>query len=203
MKTTPAASARQTDRRPTVRRRPVAAATLALVAACFAAQASAADDADVVPGRLLVALRPGAPAAAGDGLLAAHGAQRIQRLGGSRLRIVDTAPGDEQALLAVLARLPEVRFVERDRRVRHDASNDPFLSSQWHLARVQATEAWTTTQGEGVILAVPDSGIDTAHPEFSGRLLPGYNFVNGNTNVSDVRNHDRSMRRIALPRVWP
>jgi subtilisin family serine protease len=76
-----------------------------------------------------------------------------------------------------------------DRRVPHDAANDPFLGSQWHLPLIQAPSAWSLTQGEGVVLAVLDSGIDLAHPDFAGRLLPGYNFVNGNTNLADVRNH--------------
>jgi subtilisin family serine protease len=40
-----------------------------------------------------------------------------------------------------------------------------------------------------VIIAILDSGIDTKHPDFAGRLVPGYNVIDGNTNVEDVRSH--------------
>jgi subtilisin family serine protease len=39
--------------------------------------------------------------------------------------------------------------------------------------------------GSGVIVAVLDTGIDTAHPEFSGRLVAGWNVIDGTDNVSE------------------
>ena len=53
--------------------------------------------------------------------------------------------------------------------------DDPFLSSQpawgqafgdlWGLDRIRAPEAWALSQGEGVVIAVVDTGLDTAHPD--------------------------------------
>lgn len=53
---------------------------------------------------------------------------------------------------------------------------------QWHLAKttiggkvvdanVNIEQAWATTRGKGITVAVIDDGIDTAHPEFAGRVV--------------------------------
>jgi thermitase len=145
--------------------------------------------APIVPGRLIVEVRPGVAPQALRGLFEQHGARAVRPVGSSGLRIVELPAGTERAVQAQLARHPWLRFAELDRLVPHDASNDPFLGSQWHLSRIDALSAWAAVQGEGVTIAILDSGIDTAHPDLAGRLVPGYNFVDGSTNVEDVRNH--------------
>ncbi len=69
-----------------------------------------------------------------------------------------------------------------------DCSNDPLYPRQWYLentgtpiqyngtpgADVQINDAWNISKGTDIVVAVLDSGIDTLHPEFTGRLLPGF-----------------------------
>jgi hypothetical protein len=45
--------------------------------------------------------------------------------------------------------------------------------------------------GKGVTIALLDTGITAAHPEFAaiGKLLPGYNAVNGSSDVTDYLGH--------------
>jgi hypothetical protein len=45
-------------------------------------------------------------------------------------------------------------------------------------------EAWTISQGgnPNIILAFPDSGVDTLHPDLKNNLLPGYNAVTDEPN---------------------
>ena len=141
-------------------------------------------------GRILLMPRAGLSDAALGRILQAEGAGKARRIGKSELRVVELPAGRERALVQRLARHPHVKFAELDRIVAHDlAANDPFLGSQWHLPKIVADGAWSDTTGEGVIVAVLDSGIDTAHPDFAGKLTAGYNFVVGNTDVSDVKDH--------------
>ena len=58
-----------------------------------------------------------------------------------------------------------------------EASTDPLQSRQWGLSMVRATTAWSGATGEGVIIAVVDSGVDKDHPELADKLVKGASFV--------------------------
>lgn len=58
------------------------------------------------------------------------------------------------------------------------------LAKFLHLEQV-----WTHTQGEGVVVAVIDSGVDANHESLRGQVLPGYDFVNDSSDTSDLTGH--------------
>jgi subtilisin family serine protease len=52
------------------------------------------------------------------------------------------------------------------------------------------TEVWGVTTGSpDVVVAVLDTGIDAGHPEFEGRLLAGYDFVDEDDDPQDDVGH--------------
>ena len=55
------------------------------------------------------------------------------------------------------------------------AANDPLLAQQWGIFAIGADRVWNTTTGQGVIVAVVDSG-SGPHPDLAENLLPGRSF---------------------------
>ncbi len=69
-----------------------------------------------------------------------------------------------------------------------DCSNDSLYAHQWYLenngtpiqysgvpgADIDANNAWAISKGNSIVVAIMDSGVDTLHPEFTGRMLPGF-----------------------------
>ena len=167
----------------------VAALAIGL-AACGHAQAAAADE--WAKGRLLVMQRAGLEAAELNKLLKPHGGVAT-RIGQSDLHIVQLpAAASETAVLAQLAHHPHLKFAELDRRVASVlVSNDPYLGSEWHLAKINAAAAWDVSQGAGVTIAILDTGVLPGHPDLL--QVPGWNFVDNNNNTADVQGHGTSV----------
>lgn len=67
--------------------------------------------------------------------------------------------------------------------------DDPELETAYGLAQIQAIDAWHVTRGAGATVAVVDTGMDLSHPEFQGRIRPGFNFVDDSNNVQDDNGH--------------
>lgn len=97
--------------------------------------------------------------------------------------------------IAALAASPAVEYVQRDHAHTLDQIfDDPFLTSAgswgqshadlWGLDRIRAPEAWSISQGEGVVIAVVDTGLDAAHPDIAANVWvnPGED-LDGNGRV--------------------
>ncbi|MEK2488486.1 type VII secretion-associated serine protease mycosin [Kitasatospora purpeofusca] len=56
------------------------------------------------------------------------------------------------------------------------AAAESIRENQWHLDAMKATEVWQISKGQGVTVAVIDSGFKLDHPDLAGQLLPGKDF---------------------------
>ena len=144
-----------------------------------------------VPGQILVAPKAGVGPANFEALLQRHGGRSKGRLGPLDVHIVSVPVQAEAAVAAALARNPGIRFAELDLLVRPDitSADDQHYSDAWHLATINAPAAWDNSLGNGVIVAVLDTGVDASHPDLQGQLVPGWNMYDNNSNTADVYGH--------------
>ncbi|NML52302.1 S8 family serine peptidase [Streptomyces sp. R302] len=78
-----------------------------------------------------------------------------------------------------------------------DDEPDPLRSRQWALDSLKLPDAWGTDQGDDTVIAVVDTGVDPGHPDLKGRLVDGYDFVDGDDDPKDLNGHGTHVSGIA------
>jgi subtilisin family serine protease len=109
---------------------------------------------------------------------------------------------DRAAALATLRADPDVEWAEPNQPRRLAA--EPLAGLLWGLnntgqsvwwrrgtpdADIDAPQAWAVSRGAGITVAVVDTGVDGGHPEFAGRLVPGHDFVDDDSDPQDAHGH--------------
>ncbi|WP_435975245.1 type VII secretion-associated serine protease mycosin [Streptomyces sp. Qhu_M48] len=75
------------------------------------------------------------------------------------------------------------------------AHAEGIRSQQWHLDAMGAEKIWQLSTGEGITVAVIDSGVDTSVPDLRGRVLPGKDLApeESGDETTDYVNHGTGM----------
>lgn len=141
---------------------------------------------------LVVRLRPGVPLAQAEDVARGAGGSLVKVR--QRLRALLVRPGPRVGPAALASRLaadPRVARVGPDVRLYAVTTpDDPLFVQQWGLQRIGAPTAWGTTTGQGVAVAVLDSGI-RGHPDVPS-FAPGdgYDFVQEDADPTDPGDPD-------------
>ncbi|NKY41715.1 S8 family serine peptidase, partial [Cellulomonas septica] len=110
---------------------------------------------------------------------------------GTRYVAVPVGDEDAEVVAARLAADPHVAAVEVDH-VRHafGRTDDPLLRDlSGSLEAIRLPRAWEASTGEGVVVAVLDSGVDTTHEDLVAQMLPGTDLVDGDDDPADPKGH--------------
>jgi serine protease len=67
--------------------------------------------------------------------------------------------------------------------------NDPLYSQQWNLRAIRMPEAWEISQGEGVTVAVVDTGVTRVPDLAQTAFVKGYDFVDDDEDPTDLNGH--------------
>lgn len=105
-----------------------------------------------------------------------------QRRKWQTLQVIEALKQDPEVLYA------EPNFIRKAAAV----PNDPLYNRQWSLPMLDLPAAWDLTQGQGVTVAVLDTGVDTGHLDLIDNLnlADGYDFVSNPTSAGDGNGRD-------------
>lgn len=116
--------------------------------------------------------------------------QRRSSVGGDVIRLSrKLGPAEQTRLLKEIAADPAVAFVDVVRRaypMGMPPNDAEFANYQWNLQAgaggIDIPSAWDHSTGEGIVVAVIDTGILPNHPDRPANLLPGYDFISDATS---------------------
>lgn len=147
--------------------------------------------ADWVKGRILVQPRAGLDATELDKVLKPHGGRSLRKIEGINVHIVELpAAASETGVVNSLKKHRHIKFAELDYILHADkTANDPYAPSEWHLNKMQVASAWDISLGNGITVAILDTGVDATHPDLAGQLVPGWNMFDNNADTTDVYGH--------------
>ncbi|MDP2672124.1 MAG: Ig-like domain-containing protein [Candidatus Daviesbacteria bacterium] len=144
-----------------------------------------------VPGEVIVKFKPGVSDEAKDNIRRAHGLEKeseVEQIGVELNKVPEKA---KDKIIEALNKNPRVEYAEPNILGQlQDTPNDPFLTNQWFLPKIAASSAWDISKGNSnVVVAVIDSGVKADHEDLIGKIVPGYNYYDNNTDTSDKNGH--------------
>jgi subtilisin family serine protease len=154
---------------------------------------------DWMPDQLLVQPRAGAPPEVLSTIFAEHGADILDFIPQVNTIVLRVPPDKIETVQNALSRSPHFKSISKDYlRYQHSTTpNDYWYIGQWHLPKIQASEAWGITVGEeNVVIAVVDGGI-AAVPDLAQKLLQGINIIEGGTDTTGGSGHGTAVAGVS------
>lgn len=145
---------------------------------------------EYVKDRLLVKFKDNITEHQKNGILNQNNAIKTDEISQIDVLIITVSETALSHVENALSKNPAIEYVERDWILEPSVlPNDSLYSSQWHLSKIDADKAWDVTRGNSAPIAILDTGIDSTHPDLSAKLLPGWNYYDNNSDLTDTCGH--------------
>jgi thermitase len=155
---------------------------------------------EFVPGEVLVKFKRDASLPKMQTTLLAQNARAVGEIPALGVQRLSVPEGQELTVITALQQNSLVEYAEPNYIIRAVLTpNDTyFLSHQWNMPQINAPQAWDITTGSSdLIIAIVDSGIDLDHPDLSGKIILGYDYVNEDWDPDDDYGHGTHVAGIA------
>ncbi len=98
---------------------------------------------------------------------------------------------DRRTVLAAMAHDRRIRLAEplQSFETRTEAYNDPYVGLQRGFQQMDVADAHPWSQGEGIRVAIIDTGADTEHPDLRGNIAAAANFVDSDDRQFRLDRH--------------
>jgi thermitase len=170
------------------------------------AQAQSSESAPAAPATYLLRFQPHLGEAERAAWLASHDAELVSwlpQINVAEIRFLATGAGELSASVAeagadqaAVVYLEPDAVVTGDRVITDPSFNNPDQSYAQQLLRLPT--ALDVTEGSAaIVIAIVDSGVNPDHPEFAGRLVAGYDYVNLDADPRDDYGHGTHVAGIA------
>jgi subtilisin family serine protease len=156
--------------------------------------------AEYKPGELLVKFGPAVSAASARSAMQGYQAEYVRTLYGGDVEVWQVPEGSELQIMEQLNAEPFIEYAEPNYRIYafDTVPNDPSFNKQWAHTWIDSPAAWDVSTGSAAVtVAILDTGIDPAHPDLTGKIVAGYDFVGGDSNPRDENGHGTHVAGIA------
>jgi thermitase len=166
-----------------------------------------------VEDQIILKFKPGVSEQAINENLKKYSATIIKRIDAINRLVIQVPKGQEDAILSELKKDNLIEAAEPDYiNKAFFVPSDPSLNVQYGLANtgqvikgqqgtahadINAEVAWDITRGNGVKIAILDTGIDANHPDLSGKIVAQKDFIGGAASANDNFGHGTHTAGIA------
>ncbi|MGB9911263.1 MAG: S8 family serine peptidase [Microgenomates group bacterium] len=149
----------------------------------------------MVPEEIIVKFNSFVPQIISEKLIELYQGKIKKQIGKEKTFVLKVPKGKEKEIIKAFSKNPLVAYAEPNYLIYAlMVPNDPYYSYQWHLDNsvyggIQMEKAWEVSKGEGVTVAVVDSGIRRGTDLLNTCFVAGYDFVNNDSDPTDENGH--------------
>ncbi|MBA4495065.1 S8 family peptidase [Paenactinomyces guangxiensis] len=170
---------------------------LALLVVPSTILAKPAQPSQYAPGELIVKFKPGASATS---IQSIHNKTGVKVAETSKLgfQVIKFKNASVEEMLEVYKENPNVEYAEPNYYFHAMWTPNDLSSQQWGPQKIQAPAAWDVTRSSSSVkIAIVDTGVEANHPDLSGKVINGWDFVYDDSVPNDANGHGTHCAGIA------